>query len=234
MDFAPEEDKGRAMADDVLTLLRQQMIEIIQAHARFAREQLGRATLDADVLRAMGDVPRHAFVPAELRAFAYADQPLPIGFEKTISQPFIVALMTDLLAVAPGRTVLEIGTGLGYHAAVLARLKARVFSVEIVEELAEQATRRLAAARVANVVVRCGNGARGWPEHAPFDRILVCAGCELIPHALLPQLKPGGRMVVPTGLPDSQTLTVVEKGPDGRIKTTEVLPVRFSLLENGS
>lgn len=222
------------MAEDVLTLLRRQMIEIIAAHARFAREALGKDTIDPAVLRAMAEVPRHAFVPAELRAFAYADQPLPIGFEKTISQPFIVALMTDLLGVEPNHTVLEIGTGLGYHAAVLARLKARVFSVEIVEELAEQATRRLAAARVSPVTVRCGNGARGWPEHAPFDRILVCAGCDLIPHQLLSQLKPGGRMVVPTGLADAQTLTLVEKGLDGRIKTRAVLPVRFSLLENGS
>jgi protein-L-isoaspartate(D-aspartate) O-methyltransferase len=179
----------------------------------------------------MERVPRHEFVPVELRAYAYANTPLPIGFEKTISQPFIVALMTDLLALRPDDRVLEIGTGLGYQAAILSPLARTVYSVEIIEELAAQANKRLAAQGCANVELRLGNGFHGWPEHAPFDKIIVTAGTDLVPPPLLYQLKPGGRMVIPTGLPDSQQLVLVEKDAGGRIKAKEFLRVRFSLLE---
>jgi protein-L-isoaspartate(D-aspartate) O-methyltransferase len=222
------------MAEKLLSLMLQQMVEIIIAHTYFAREQLGKETLDDRVLGVMGRIPRHEFVPPELAAYAYADQPLPIGCEKTISQPFIVALMTDLLDVRPTDRVLEIGTGLGYHTAILAALAANVYTVEIIEELAEQARRRLAPLGYANVESRIGNGEYGWPEHAPFEKILVCAASELVPAALMSQLKPGGRMVVPTGLADAQNLTLVEKGTNGRFSITEVLPVRFAPMETAN
>ncbi len=219
------------MSDKLLTLMLQQMVQIIAAHAYHAREQIGKETLDERVLAAMGRVPRHEFVPLELAAYAYADQPLPIGCDKTISQPFIVALMTDLLEIGPSDRVLEVGTGLGYHTAVLAQLASEVYSVEIIEELAEQAKKRLDPFGYANVRTRIGNGEYGWPEHSPFDKIVVCAASELAPPMLIKQLKSGGRMIVPTGLPESQTLTLVVKNGEGRVSTREVLPVRFALME---
>jgi protein-L-isoaspartate(D-aspartate) O-methyltransferase len=179
----------------------------------------------------MGDVPRHEFVPVEMRSYAYLDQPLPIGCEKTISQPFIVALMTHLLDVQPGDTVLEIGTGLGYQAAVLSRLAKKVYTVEVIEELAKRAAGRLKRLRIDNVEIRVGDGAQGWPEHAPFDRIIMTAAPQLIPSALLVQLKKGGRMVLPAGIADDQKLMIVDKNEQGRIQTREVLSVRFSELE---
>jgi protein-L-isoaspartate(D-aspartate) O-methyltransferase len=222
------------MTEDFRKILQRQMIEIIGQHALFVREQLGKDAIDPRVLQVMEAVPRHDFVPLEIAPFAYADQPLPIGYDKTISQPFIVALMTDLLAVEPEHTVLEVGTGLGYHSAVLSGLAARVFTIEIIEELARHAKKRLDAFGCTNVVARIGNGEYGWAEHAPFDRILVCAASELIPAVLLTQLKAGGRMVVPTGLPESQVLMLIEKTAQGRITTREILPVRFALLETVS
>ena len=220
------------MFDRMLTLMLDQMVQVIAAHALYAREQLGKESLDEKVLRVMGRVPRHEFVPAELAAYAYADQPLPIGCDKTVSQPFIVALMTDLLDIQPNDKVLEIGTGLGYHAAILSELAQQVYSVEIVDELAEQAKRRLGPLGYGNVATRTGNGEYGWPEHAPYDKIVVCAASELVPAALIGQLKRGGKMVVPSGLVDAQKLTLVEKSMEGRVKTREVLPVRFALLES--
>jgi protein-L-isoaspartate(D-aspartate) O-methyltransferase len=211
--------------------LQQQMVEIIAAHTFYVREQLGKSEIDAQVLATMARIPRHAFVPLELAPYAYADQPLPIGYDKTISQPFIVALMTDLLTLEPTHSVLEIGTGLGYHTAILASLARQVYTIEIVEELGEQAVARLKRLGLGNIVSRIGNGQGGWPEHAPFDRILVCAGVEMLLPSLLMQLKPGGRMVVPTGMAEEQALTLVERGTDGRFSTREVLPVRFAMLE---
>ncbi len=219
------------MSSDPFTELRQQMIAVIAAETVFLTGELGRAALDKRVLEVMAEVPRHEFVPAEIRAYAYANTPLPIGCNKTISQPFIVALMTDLLELRPDDRVLEIGTGLGYQAAVLSRLVKKVYSVEIIEELAAQAKRRLADQGCANVELRLGNGFHGWPEQAPFDKLIVTAGTDLVPPPLLYQLKPGGRMVIPTGLPDGQKLVLVQKDAAGRIKTTEGLRVRFSLLE---
>ena len=219
------------MNADPFEELRQQMIAIIAAQAVFSAGETGKAAIAPRVLEAMAKLPRHDFVPAEIRPYAYADSPLPIGCSKTISQPFIVALMTDLLDLKPEDRVLEIGTGLGYHAAVLSALVQRVYSVEIIEELAQQAKQRLVQHRCANVELRLGNGYYGWPEHAPFDKIIVAAGSELVPPPLLQQLKPGGRMVIPTGLPDSQQLMLVEKDAGGRIKIKEILRVRFSLLE---
>jgi protein-L-isoaspartate(D-aspartate) O-methyltransferase len=222
------------MTENVLALMQQQMVEIILLHAFHAREHIGKQELDPRILETMGQVPRHEFVPPELVAYAYADQPLPIGYNKTTSQPFIVALMTDLLEVQRENRVLEIGTGLGYHAAVLAALGANVFTVEIIEELATQASRKLKALGYTDVSMKIGNGEYGWPEHAPFDRILVCAASELIPAPLLSQLKPGGRMVVPTGVAEAQVLTLVEKSEAGRIRVREIMPVRFALLETAS
>jgi protein-L-isoaspartate(D-aspartate) O-methyltransferase len=219
------------MNDNLLSAMQQQMVEIIGAHAVHAREHIGKEAIAPRILEAMGCVPRHEFVPVELVAYAYSDQPLPIGYSKTISQPFIVALMTDLLDIQPEDTVLEVGTGLGYHAAILASLAARVYTVEIVEELAAIAKRKLAALGFNEISLKVGNGEFGWPEHAPFDRIVVCAASELIPAVLLQQLKPGGRMVVPTGIADAQVLTLVEKSPQGKISLREIMPVRFALLE---
>jgi len=156
--------------------------------------------------------------------------PLPIGCGKTISQPFMVALMTDLLELEEDDRVLEVGTGLGYQAAVLAELCDEVFSVEIISELAAEAERRLRAGGYGKVELRVGDGSRGWPEHAPYDKIIVTAAPEQIPSALLDQLKPGGRMVIPAVVEDGQRLLVIEKGEDGRVRTKELISVLFSVL----
>jgi protein-L-isoaspartate(D-aspartate) O-methyltransferase len=219
------------MSETQFATLRQQMVAVIAAYTSLANEQVGKAALGSRVMEAMGKVPRHEFVPAEIRPFAYENMPLPIGFGKTISQPFIVALMTDLLDPAPGEVVLEIGTGLGYQSAILAELVKQVWSVEIVEELAMEAERRLRRLGYRNVGVRIGDGSGGWADHAPFDKIIVTAAPELVPPALIQQLKPGGRMVLPAGLPEAQQLMVVDKEPGGRTRMREVLAVRFTPLE---
>ena len=219
--------------EDQFATMRREMAEQIARHARHVAPETGRGELSPRVLRAMAEVPRHEFVPAELRAFAYVDSPLPIGFDKTISQPFIVALMTDVLDVQPDDRVLEVGTGLGYQAAILAKLAKRVYSIEIIEELAQSAQRRLADGGVGNVEIVVGDGARGWLEHAPFDKVLVAAAPDLIPTPLLTQLKPGGRMIIPAGLEDAQKLIEVEKSPEGQLRTSELLAVRFSALSSG-
>jgi len=218
-------------AEDIFEAMRGEMVAEIVAETSLLASQLGRAALADRVIEVMGRVPRHAFVPAEMQPFAYVNSPLPIGCGKTISQPFIVALMTELLDLQSDHAVLEIGTGFGYQAAVLAELTRQVYSVEIIEELAEQGHKRLAGLGYRNVSLRKGNGALGWPDHAPYDRIMVTAAPDLIPAALLQQLKPGGKMVIPTGIPDQQQLMLVEKSPQGRISTREVLAVRFSELE---
>jgi protein-L-isoaspartate(D-aspartate) O-methyltransferase len=214
-----------------LAILRRHMVEVIAIHADLMSEEIGKATLGERVLAAMQHVPRHQFVPPQLAALAYHDTPLPIGFDKTISQPFIAALMIDLLAPEVHEEVLEVGTGLGYQAALLAELAAQVWSVEIVEEFASEAKARLRHLGCANVEVRVGDGSKGWAEHAPFDKILVTAAAERVPKALVDQLRAGGRMVLPVGPPEAQELTVVEKDMSGEIKTRAVIPVRFTQLE---
>jgi protein-L-isoaspartate(D-aspartate) O-methyltransferase len=185
-------------------------------------------SIDRKVLGAMRKVPRHLLVPEEVRAEAYQNTPLPIGYEQTISQPYIVALMTDLLDVRPEHVVLEVGTGSGYQAAVLGELVAQVYTIEIVEALAERATRQLAELGYRNVTVRAGDGYAGWPEHAPFDRIIVTAGATHVPQPLIDQLKPGGRMVIPVGRAWNRLdLTVVEKTKAGKLRTQRILPVAF-------
>jgi protein-L-isoaspartate(D-aspartate) O-methyltransferase len=210
--------------------LRREMVEQITRHASLAAHETGRAQLAERVMDVMEKVPRHEFVPVELRSFAYFDTPLPIGYDKTISQPFIVALMTDLLDPQPGDRVLDVGTGLGYQAAVLANLAKRVYTIEIIEELAQGAQRRLTEQGYDNIEFRLGDGSAGISQHAPFDKILVAAAPDLLPTSLLNQLKPGGRMVVPAGIEDAQQLMLVEKNDQGQLNVEEILPVRFSTL----
>jgi protein-L-isoaspartate(D-aspartate) O-methyltransferase len=212
-------------------LLRQRMLAEVSAGVFHVSETIGKVALAERVMTAMDKVPRHEFVPVELQPYAYANIPLPIGFDKTISQPFIVALMTDLLDLTANDVVLEIGTGLGYQAAILGQLARKVYSIEIIEELASQAKQRLNRHGVSNVEIRIGNGYHGWSEHAPFDKIIVTAAPDLIPPPLLHQLRPGGKMVIPAGLPDAQQLFLVEKDENGRARTKEILRVRFSQLE---
>jgi protein-L-isoaspartate(D-aspartate) O-methyltransferase len=212
-------------------ILRQQMLVEISAGIFHVSNVLGKTALDKRVMTAMGKVPRHEFVPVELQPYAYANIPLPIGFEKTISQPFIVALMTDLLDLSESDTVLEIGTGLGYQAAILAQLARQVYSIEIIEELARQAKQRLRRQGCSNIEIKIANGYHGWLEHAPFDKVIVTAAPDLIPPPLIHQLKAGGKMVIPAGLPDAQQLVLLEKNGAGRVTTREILQVRFSQLE---
>ena len=185
-----------------------------------------RGVRDPRVLAAMRKVPRHRFVEAAQRDHAYEDHPLPIGGSQTISQPYIVALMTELLDLRPGARVLEIGTGSGYQSAVLGELAAQVYSIEILPDLARQAEETLKSLGYSNVTVRAGDGYRGWPEHAPFDGIIVTAAPERIPEPLLQQLAPGGRMVIPVG-GFFQELKVFRKEPDGRTTEKDIIPVRF-------
>ena len=221
----------KLMKEEHLAVLRRHMVELIAIHVDLASDELGKATLDERVMAAMRRVPRHLFVPAPVAPYAYQDMPLPIGFDKTISQPFIVALMTDLIAPQPHEVVLEIGTGLGYQAAILAELAGQVWSVEIIEEFANHAETLLQALGYANVGICVGDGSRGWPERAPFDKILVTVAAERTPPALLEQLKHGGRMVLPLGSEEGQLLTVIDKDAAEHLKTRKLLPVRFSLLE---
>ena len=223
----------KPMSEEHFAILRRHMVELIGMHMDLMSDELGKSTLDDRVAAALTEVPRHLFVPPQLTALAYHDAPLPIGFDKTISQPFVGALMIDLLAPQAGELVLEVGTGLGYQAAVLARLAGRVWSVEIVEEFAAAAEARLQSLGATNVAIRVGDGSRGWPEHAPFDKILVTAAARQVPELLVEQLKPGGRMVIPIGPAEVQHLTLVSKNAAGQSELREVLPVRFTQLETG-
>jgi len=196
--------------------------------AMVAEQIAARGVRDARVLDAMRAVPRHEFVPAPSRDDAYLDSPLPIGHGQTISQPYIVALMTELARPSPTDRVLEVGTGSGYQAAVISRLVARVFSVELVDPLAQSAAAVLRRLGYTNVTVRSGDGYLGWPDEAPFDVILVTAAPEDVPAALVAQLKPGGRLVVPVGpVHDVQDLRLIEKDSSGRVTTRSIIPVRF-------
>ena len=207
---------------------RRGMLEEIRRSVVQTRAATGREALSPRVMQALATVPRHEFVPPELRRRAYENRPLPIGHGQTISQPYIVALMSDLLLVEAGDVVLEIGTGSGYQAAVLAAMGARVYSVEIVAPLAESAKRRLARLGYGGVEVRLGDGYHGWREHAPYDAIIVTAAPVQVPPPLVAQLAPGGRMAIPVGPRFGvQRLLLIEKAGDGRVSTRQVLPVRF-------
>ena len=220
----------KPMTEQHLAMFRRHMVEIVDMHFDLAEEEIGQSEPSSQLRRALMDVPRHLFVPETLMLMSYQDTPLPIGFDKTISQPFIGALMIDLLGIEPGQRVLEVGTGLGYQAAVMADMGASVFSVEVVEEFAEAAKSRFSALGY-DVKVRIGDGSRGWADHAPFDRILVTAASVEPPAALLEQLRIGGRMVIPLGGKDVQQLSVVELDANGEPVIRPVLPVRFTQLE---
>ena len=223
----------KPMTEEHLAIYRRHMVEIIDMHFDLSGDEIGKDALDPELRRALMDVPRHLFVPQSLMLMAYQDTPLPIGFDKTISQPFISALMIDLLDLERESRVLEVGTGFGYQAAVMAEMGVEVFSVEVVEEFAEAAKARFDLLGYA-IEVRVGDGTRGWPEHAPFDRILVTAAAEDAPPALIEQLEPGGRMVIPIGGQEIQQLSVIDKLESGEIRAREVMPVRFTELEVSS
>jgi protein-L-isoaspartate(D-aspartate) O-methyltransferase len=222
-----------AVGADDRASARLRMVETIEVYARSPDNGVAGGTLDARVLDVMRALPRHEFVPEGVSHLAYGDHPLPIGDGQTISQPFIVALMTHLLEVKPDDRVLEIGTGSGYQAAVLARLAREVYSVELVEGLGKRAAQTLARLGYANVVTRIGDGYQGWEEHAPYDGIVVTAAPDHVPPALVAQLKPGARLVIPVG-GFSQDLMVIAKAADGTTTSTSIVPVRFVPLVRGT
>lgn len=212
---------------------RERMVEDIEAHALRA-PGVAEEGISSTVLDAMRAIPRHEFVPEDVEEYAYQDRPIPIGYGQTISQPFIVALMTDLLDVEPGDKVLEIGTGSGYQAAVLSPLVEQVYSIEIVPELGERASDVLDKLGFANVETKVADGYYGWPEEAPFDAIVVTAAASHIPPPLVEQLEPGGRMVIPVGGAFStQQLMLIEKQPDGSVTSRQLLPVQFVPFTRG-
>ena len=217
-----------AQAQDKYTKARQAMIQDIEADARVTSFFINKKVLDPKVMDAMSKVPRHEFVPWQERHNAYENRPLPIGHGQTISQPYIVALMTDLLEPKRQHKVLEVGTGSAYQAAILAELVAEVFTIEIIEPLGNQAKERLKQLNYNNVNVRIGDGYYGWEEHGLFDGIVVTAATSHIPPPLIHQLKPGGRMVIPVGSRFMvQQLVLVEKDAKGKVTTRQILPVMF-------
>jgi protein-L-isoaspartate(D-aspartate) O-methyltransferase len=218
----------------VLDAARQAMVEEVVADAADTASYSGRAALDARVIAAMEKVERHRFVPAGLVGLAYLNRPLPIGHGQTISQPFIVALMSDLMQLKAGDKVLEIGTGSGYQAAILAELAGSVYSIEIIEPLGKRAGGLLQELGYRNVTTKVGDGYHGWPEAAPFDAIMVTAAASHVPPPLIKQLKAGGRMVIPLGTQFmTQSLMLVEKKADGTVTTRHILPVAFVPLTGG-
>ena len=222
------------LAVDHYAHARQEMVTAIADMARETSIYIDNVALDPQVMAAMGKVPRHAFVPFDERALAYKNRPLPIGYGQTISQPYIVALMTDLLKLKPGDRVFELGTGSGYQAAILAQMAKEVYTMEIIAPLAEKAQATLRSLHYDNVQVRSGDGYYGWAAHAPFDAIVVTAAASHIPPPLIQQLKPGGRMVIPVGSRFLvQQLVLVEKQMDGSLTTRQILPVMFVPLRGG-
>ncbi len=223
-----------AAAADRYETERAAMVRTVAESAVQAGYVSGVEKLDERVMQAMGKVPRHRYVPADLWGYAYDNRPLPIGYGQTISQPYIVALMTHLMNPQPGHRILEIGTGSGYQAAILAELAHSVYTIEIIEPLGLSARRTLADNGVRNVTVRIGDGYYGWSDAAPFDGIVVTAAASHIPSSLVKQLKPGGRMVIPVGAQFlTQQLVLVEKNRDGGVTTRQLLPVRFVPLTGG-
>lgn len=223
-----------ALEADQYSSQRQAMVEEIADDARRLVKYIDKDALSNNVMQVMATVPRHLFMPAEMRASAYENRPLPIGYGQTISQPYIVALMTDLLQPRPDHKVLEIGTGSGYQAAVLSGLVKEVYSIEIIEQLGHTATQVMKDLGYDNVSTRIADGYDGWPEHAPFDSIIVTAAISHIPPPLVRQLKNGGTMVIPVGTRfQTQQLTLVKKDHTGAITTQQILPVIFVPFTGG-
>jgi protein-L-isoaspartate(D-aspartate) O-methyltransferase len=217
-----------AAVGDEYAQARQHLVTVIEQDVRDTSLYLDKEALDPRVMTTMARVPRHEFVPATQRPYAYANRPLPIGHGQTISQPYIVALMSDLIKPQADDRVLELGTGSGSQAAILAELTGQVYSMEIIEALGKQATERLSRLGYDNVTVRIGDGYYGWEEHAPFDAIVVTAAASHVPPPLVAQLKPGGRMVIPVGSRFlTQQLVLIEKDPGGQLITRQILPVKF-------
>ncbi len=221
-------------AEDPYAPRREGLIRAIEVDVQETSDRIGRKTLAPIVMEAMQRVPRHEFVPEGQKPYAYENRPLPIGYGQTISQPYIVAVMTDLADATDGKSILEVGTGSGYQAAILAACGARVYTIEIIPELAQQARDRLGRLGYDTVEVRAGDGYYGWPEQAPFDAILVTAASTQIPPPLIKQLKPTGKMIIPIGSAFmTQQLMLVEKTQDGRVRTRQLLPVAFVPLTGG-
>jgi len=226
MAFSSDSDEYRAK--------RERMIEEIEGDVKATSRRIGKKELSKSVMKGMANVPRHEFVPGNLRRSAYENRPLPIGYGQTISQPYIVALMTDLLDIEGDDIVLEVGTGSGYQAAILAQLVKKVYTIEIIKELGEQAKGRLEDLGYKNIAVQVGDGYYGLEGLAPFDGIIVTAAANHVPPPLIKQLRPGGRMVIPVGGAFmTQQLMLVEKRNDGKIITKQVLPVIFVPLTGG-
>ena len=213
--------------EDQFAILRRTMVEQVALHTDHVSGKTGRAAIGDPVMEAIGRVPRHAFVPVEMTLYAYLDSPLPIGCGKTISQPFIVALMTDLLEIGADDRVLEIGTGSAYQAAVLAELVAEVYSIEIRGPLAESAAALLEDLEYANVQTKHADGYYGWPEAAPFDHIMITAAVDHVPPPLLEQLAVGGRLILPLGNPFAHQSLVVVTKLEGGFRMQEILGVLF-------
>lgn len=208
------------------------MLDDIKSEIAFTQHLIGKNEFDSRVMKVMGSVPRDQFVPVDLKAYAFDNGPLSIGHGQTISQPYIVALMTDLLQLEKNHRVLEIGTGSGYQTAVLANLVEKVFTVELIKPLADAASKRLKDMNLHNIETHIGNGYEGWAEHAPYDAIIVTAAAANIPPALIEQLKPGGRLVIPVGLPYlPQELMLLEKDAQGNTETHDILGVAFVPLQ---
>jgi len=223
-----------SLADTDYSKSREKLIRSIEQTVRETASYIGISKFDVRVMQVMADVPRHEFVPKMYQYLDYENQPLPIGYGQTISQPYIVALMTDLLQVKSTDKALEIGTGSGYQAAVLAELAGQVFTIEIIDELSKRARGVLEKQGYKNITTRTGDGYYGWKEHAPFDVIIVTATAGHIPPPLIRQLKPGGRMVIPVGSRFMvQQLVLIEKDEKGKVSSRQILPVRFVPLTGG-
>ena len=221
----------KPLTEEHLATLRRHMVEVVEIEYDLTGDDTGRERMPERLRRAMLEAPRHLFVPPQIAALAYHDRPLPIGFDKTISQPFMGALMIDLLDLKAGDRVLEVGTGLGYQTAILAELAREVWSVDVVEEFIVGAAARLKLLERGNVTLRVGDGSKGWPDHAPYDAILVSAAAKEVPDALAGQLRIGGRLVLPIGPPGAQRLTRVERIGEEEVAAQTLMAVQFTELE---
>lgn len=231
---AMAEQSGEARVAPSDEIARHHMVAVVEEEVRQLSAETGIPTIDSRVLDAMRMVPRHDFVPADIKAYAYNNHPLPIGHGQNIAAPLLIALMTHLAELEPDDRVFETGTGAGYHAALLSLLVKDVYSVEVIEPLADQAARMLKDRRDENVTVQAGDGYEGWPARAPFDAIILKESLDHIPIPLLRQLKPGGRLVMPLGPADgAQNLTVIRRTADGRLTQKRIMPVRFSPMQGG-